>query len=281
MSAIFRAAAPQPADAADLGPLRNLPGTWMGTGFSLAELPDRSGGAPFHLRLDVTHETLTFTEIGAPILNRGNMQDDIVFRGLHYLQQISDAQTGESLHVENGMWLFVPQTTAPAAGPTLVRMGNIPHGDSFLAQGTPVPDVPGAPDIPPLDSTPRGFMFGEGYFPPPGTALPPGIPDETLRNPAVLLRRVLKEQTVLHTTTLDVQAGPDDIRNIGFVTANANAVALRAILWIETVQRPDGTETLQLQYSQRATLRFPAGPQRDPAVPIDWPHLQVATLVKQ
>ncbi|MBB5914604.1 hypothetical protein BJY24_003471 [Nocardia transvalensis] len=281
MSIVFRAAAPESASLTDLGPLQNLPGTWMGTGFSLAELPDHEGGAPFRLRLDATHETLTFTEIGAPILNRGNVQDDIVFRGVRYLQQISSAQTAESLHVENGMWLFVPPTSAPQAGPTVVRMGTIPHGDSFLAQGAPVADVPGAPEIPPLESTPPGFPFGEGYFPPPGTVLPPGIPDEALRNPAALLRQVLKEQTVVHTTTLSVRTGPGDIRNIGFVTANANATTLRAILWIETIQRPDGTETLQLQYSQHSILRFPAGPNPDPAVPIDWPHIQVGTLVKQ
>ncbi|RDI51789.1 heme-binding protein [Nocardia mexicana] len=281
MSILFRAARPEPTSLADLGPLQNLPGTWMGTGFSLAELPDHEGGTPFTVKLNATHETLTFTAIGAPILNRGNVQDDIVFRGVHYLQQISDARTSESLHVETGMWLFVPPTSVPPAGPTVVRMGNIPHGDSFMAQGAPVADVPGAPEIPPLDSTPGGATFGDGYFPPPGTQLPPGLPDEALRNPAVLLREVLKEQNVLHTTTLDVQTGTDDIRNIGFVTANANATTLRATLWIETLARPDGTETMQLQYSQHSILRFPAGPQPDPAKPIDWPHIQVATLVKQ
>ncbi|WP_024802177.1 heme-binding protein [Nocardia sp. BMG51109] len=281
MSTIFRAAVPQPASTSELGPLENLPGTWMGTGFSLAELPDHEGGSPFFLRLNATQETLTFTEIGAPILNRGNLQDDIVFRGVHYLQQIADAQTGEALHVENGMWLYVPATSVPPSGPTLVRMADIPHGDSFMAQGAPVADVPGAPEIPPLDSTPNGSVFGDGYFPPPGTELPPGIPDEALRDPAVLLRRALKEQTVLNTTTLDVRTGPDDVRNIGFVVENANATSVRAALWIETVRRPDGTETLQLQYSQHSILRFPAGPRPDPAKQIDWPHIQVATLIKQ
>jgi hypothetical protein len=277
----IRAAAPTLVSTADLGPLQNLPGTWMGSGFNLVALPDHQGGTPFRLRLDTTRETLTFTEIGAPIPNRGNNQDDIFFRGVHYLQQICDAQTNESLHVETGMWLFVPPTTAPPAGPTIVRMATIPHGDALLAQGAAIPDIDGPPAIAPLDSTPAGFTFGDGYFPPPGTQLPPGVPDQALQDPSVLLTAALADQKVVHTTVLDVQTGAGDIRNIGFVSANADATTLHATVWVETVQAADGNQTLQLQYSQQSILRFPAGPQPDPAKPIDWPHLQVATLVKQ
>ncbi|MBF6330552.1 heme-binding protein [Nocardia transvalensis] len=279
MTVRVRAAAPAFISTADLGPLQNLPGTWMGAGFSVAELPDRQGGKPFRVKTNATREILTFTEIGAPIPNRGNDQDDIVFRGLHYLQQICDAHTNEALHVENGMWLFIPPTTAPPSGETLVRMASIPHGNTVLAQGTPVPGACGAPDIPPLDSTPAGFTFGDGHFPPPGTQLPPGVPEQALRDPSVVLTDALKEKTVVHTTTLEVRAGTGGIRNVGFITTNADATALSSTFWVETLRLADGSETLQLQYSQRSILRFPAGP--DPAKPVDWPHIQVATLVKQ
>ncbi len=60
--------------------------------------------------------------------------------------------------------------------------------------------------------------------------------------------------------------------NIPFVTRNANATQMDAIFWIETVKQPDGTETLQLQYTQTVILNF---------LGIDWPHISVATLVKQ
>ncbi|GAB2539334.1 heme-binding protein [Nocardia heshunensis] len=280
MSELFRAAAPTAISIADLGPLRDLPGTWMGSGFSLVELPARNGD-PFRLKLTATRETVTFTAIGSPIPNRGSAQDDIVFRGVHYLQHISDAETNEAVHVETGMWLFVPATTAPAAGPTIVRMATIPHGDAFMAQGAVVPDITGAPTIPALDSTPSGFTFGGGYFPPKGAQLPVGIPDGALQDPTVLLTAALKEQTVVNTTTLDVRTGAGDIRNIGFVSANADAIILHSTFWLETLQGPDQSELLQLQYSQQSMLRFPAGPNPDPSKPIDWPHLQVATLLKQ
>ncbi len=274
----LRAAAPAFLSTADLGPLQDLPGTWMGSGLSIAELPDHQGHAPFRLRVDATREILTFTEIGAPISNRGNGQGDIVLRGLHYLQQVCDARTNEALHVETGMWLFVPPTSAPIAVATIVRTATVPHGAALLAQGTPLPDVAGAPDIPPLDSTPIGYIFGDGDFPPPDVQLPPGVPDQALRDPTVLLTDALKEQTVIHTTTLDVRTGRDDIRAIGFLGANAAPAGFESTYWIETLSGIDGVETLQLQYSQQTTLRFSSRSRREPT---DWPHIQVATLVKQ
>ena len=45
-----------------------------------------------------------------------------------------------------------------------------------------------------------------------------------------------------------------------------------AIFWIEKVQQPDGTHFMQLQYTQTIILNF---------LNINWPHISVATLVKQ
>jgi hypothetical protein len=47
---------------------------------------------------------------------------------------------------------------------------------------------------------------------------------------------------------------------------------LDATFWIETVQQPDGSTFLQLQYTQTVLLNF---------LGIDWPHISVATLTKQ
>jgi len=53
---------------------------------------------------------------------------------------------------------------------------------------------------------------------------------------------------------------------------NANATKLDAIFWIETVEQPDGSTFLQLQYTQCVILNF---------LGIDWPHISVSTLTKQ
>jgi hypothetical protein len=62
------------------------------------------------------------------------------------------------------------------------------------------------------------------------------------------------------------------IVNIPFVVSIANATQLDAIFWIETVQQPDGSTFLQLQYTQTVILNF---------LGINWPHISVATLVKR
>ena len=78
---------------------------------------------------------------------------------------------------------------------------------------------------------------------------------------------------VVKTTVLVIStANSGGILNIPFVTSNANATKMDAIFWIETVQQSDGSEFLQLQYTQTVILNF---------LGIDWPHISVATLVKQ
>jgi len=90
---MFRASAPQAQTISRLGPLGELPGTWVGSGFNLISLPDKHDNKPFRLKLNATKETLSFRMIGAPIPNRGSVQDDIEFLGVHYFQQVSDAKT--------------------------------------------------------------------------------------------------------------------------------------------------------------------------------------------
>lgn len=91
-SVLLRASAPVSTTQAQLGPLADLPGTWIGKGFNLVLLPDRQNDQPFRLMLNATQETLTFTPIGGPIPNRGSGQGDIFFLGLQYLQQVRNCQ---------------------------------------------------------------------------------------------------------------------------------------------------------------------------------------------
>ncbi|MGD0961421.1 MAG: heme-binding protein [Methylomonas sp.] len=123
-----------------LGLLGQLAGKWQGGGFNLVARPNFEDQANLFLELNLTSETLEFTPITSSIPNRGFFQPDIELFGLTYLQQISDATTGGALHIEPGIWVTQPETSepflAPPDGGQLVsRMGNIPHGNSLLAQG--------------------------------------------------------------------------------------------------------------------------------------------------
>jgi hypothetical protein len=295
----FRASAPAAAVIPQLGPLAELPGTWVGKGFNLISLPDKHENKPFRLKLNATMETLNFTAIGGPIPNRGSAQDDIAFLGLHYLQQVSDAITSEGLHIEPGLWLNLPATTAPHQAATVARLGTIPHGDSLLAQGNFL-NVAGGPKIDPSDSTPftldpatgaRKNDTNQQYLTPfHTTPLPAGIPAGAIADPNVVLTAAIKGQKIANTVVLIVSANPiggingtpiapsnkpnevGGIVNIPFVVTNANANSFSAIFWIETVVNPDGTQFLQLQYTQTVILDF---------LGLKWPHISVATLVKQ
>ena len=65
------------------------------------------------------------------------------------------------------------------------------------------------------------------------------------------------------------------ISNIPFLLDNAKAVKFEATFWIETVEQPNSVEFptfMHLQYSQTVMLEFGE---------IIWPHISVATLIKQ
>lgn len=120
-----------------LGFIAELSGTWEGQGFNLVARPDKQGGSPLFLELNQTFETLSFVPISSSIPNRGNVVDDIQLFGLTYLQKISDLVTGGALHIEPGIWIHVPSQDV-GANQSVARMGNIPHGNSLLAEGTAI-----------------------------------------------------------------------------------------------------------------------------------------------
>ena len=270
----FRASAPFAVAQPQLGPLAELPGTWMGGGYNMIFLPDKEDNRVFRVMLNATREILSFAPIGAPIPNRGSAQNDIFFVGLHYLQQVNDAVTNGALHLEPGLWLNVPATTAPQEPPTVVRLATIPHGDSVLAQGQAF-TVPGAPQINSVSPIPTGpGVDRPGYLDPYLTApLPPGVPAGAKQNPNVVLTQAIQDQKIVNTVVLQVSTTTQGgIVNIPFVVVNANATKMNATFWVETVQPPTGAPFLQLQYTQTVILEF---------LGISWPHISVATLVKR
>jgi hypothetical protein len=288
--------------ATDLGLLADLAGTWIGTGFTLIELPDfdsrppSTGPKPFRLKLNTTVEVLEFDPIGAEVPNRGSIvknspvgqpagQPDINIFGLRYLQRVADAVTHQPLHIEPGLWLNVPATTVPDLPATVVRQGTIPHGNSLLALGDAFTVLAG-PQIDPVDSTPiknppDPTPFGPGYLAPfVSPSLPPGFKLPFVKNLNLALQEAIQGQTIIRTVVLRIStAAPAShpaqvggIVNMPFDIQNANATRLDAIFWIETVRNPDGSTFLQLQYTQTVILNF---------LKIDWPHISVATLTKQ
>lgn len=283
-----------------LGHLSDLPGTWVGRGFNLISLPNGTqagNGLFFRLLLSSTLETLSFSSLGGPIPNRGGQTvtgdpttavKDIFFKGLHYFQQVSDAKTLAGLHAEPGLWLNLPGGIA--------RLGTVPHGDSLLAQGQGFV-VNGGPKFDVADPTP--FTNGEdgsrvpirpdsaaaaGYLAPFSDASlrPEGISAEDVLNPNRLLAAAIADQHIKKTTVLQVDSTNDGgILNIPFVKQNADVTNVSSTFWIEEVINPDGTEFLQLQYTQTVILDFAVQPRSCPEKIIRWPHISVATLVKQ
>jgi hypothetical protein len=265
------------ATDSELGVLAGLRGSWTGKGFNLIARPDKQGGLPFFLELNATKETLEFTSISGPIPNRGTEQDDIFFLGLTYLQRISEANESGGLHIEPGIWINVPATEAPKAPPSIVRLATIPHGNALLAQGKGF-EVQGGPSISPASSTPLEEATGKpvkrpGYLEQFVNAqLPPDIPSGAVANPNLVLTKAIEGQRIVKTVVLLIASEPaGGIENIPFLTANATAIKMSAIFWIETIQLANGKTRLQLQYSQTVVLNFEK---------INWPHVSVATLVK-
>jgi len=290
---IFRAAGP--STAANLGLLHKLPGRWEGKGFNLIARPARLGvptNPIFFLELNGTHETLEFTAIGGDIPNRGETEPTALLHAVHYLQSVTDCETRTAIHKEPGLWVHVPKT-AENPTETYVRQATIPHGDSLLAQSTAFATVAKGPTINPVNSFPfpladpipdlngnpahpLGPPYTDPYLqdPLPPKCLPPGlVAATTIKDPTEALRAEIKGQTITETDVIVISTAPvGGIVNIPFVVKNANAVRMDAIFWIETVKHPFGTLFFQLQYVQRVILDFDN---------IHWPHISVATLIKE
>jgi hypothetical protein len=291
-----RAVMPQHELCEKLGVLQNLPGFWEGTGFSLIARPhfgaDASNG--FFLQLNMLRETLELTTIGSPVFNRGSEQADMAIYGVTYMHRVTDAMSGGALHIEPGMWLNIPATTAPQAGPSIARLGTIPHGNAFCTVGfVQEAEYDRIPTIPPANVIP--FPIG-GTAPPPGSVnpfaeydlsipspfrsqpLPPEITQALVNDPNQMLRDTLDTQVNREGKTLDWitrlithTADEKSIGNIPFITANANTMHFDSVFAIECITDACGDTFLQMQYSQTSLIDFGG---------LSWPHVTVGTLVK-
>jgi hypothetical protein len=288
--------------------------SWSGSGFNLIWRPNfggQSGSKDFFLELNLTQETLDFTDISGSgshvgIANRGALQQDILLGGISYLQQVTDSVSGVGQHFEPGVWINVHNTTRPLEPASVSRMGSIPHGTTVNLEGVaftaPTPVIANTTITPFTVGSPDDGATGLTPFPeetlsnvttsrtPPASV--PGLTQEVLTNPNSLLQKAIVGQNITKTTVLIIASDPTlmpppggpvpahataggGIANIGFLSGglatgfNANVLSTTAIFWIETVKNPDGTEFLQLQYTQRVLLVFNG---------LVWPHISVATL---
>jgi hypothetical protein len=291
-----RAVMPQQSLSERLGALQDLPGFWEGIGFSLIARPHFGSDAPngFFLQLNMLRETIEFTTIGSPVFNRGSQQEDMAIYGVTYMHRVTDATSGGALHIEPGMWLNIPATTAPAAEASIARLGTIPHGNAFCTVGfVQETQFDRIPTIPPANVIP--FPIGGSPLPPGSpnpfpeydlsiaTAmrsqpLPPEITQTLINDPNQMLRdtldrqvnqegKVLNWNTRLITHTADAKS----IGNIPFITANADTLEFHSVFTIQCVTDSCGDEFLQLQYSQTSLINFRG---------MSYPHVAVGTLTK-
>ena len=154
----------------------------------------------------------------------------------------------------------------------------------------------------------------------PPFVLDPGITQDIVNDPIVLLQQKIQEQVgkghqfrgavtnISSSTKIEFLTRPaifglpapatvtvyepafgGGIENLSFIRTNAETVLVYATFWIEKVTHPDLPAFMQLQYAQMVLLNFPAIsiPTAAPAALSDqgkpnfsWPHVSVATLRK-
>lgn len=309
-------------------------------------LPVPVTGSDNVLEINLTSETLSFSKSLGSVPNRGSgAQGDIFLNGVPYLQTINDVTfpgqvTG--IHFEPGMWVIVPKTTVPEEGATLARMASIPHGTTINAQGTFF-TVQGGPRIDPVDITPFTITDHKPVPFPSQTVTNQGTPripqdltpfnaagtitQAILSDPTTILRNHIAGQNIVSTDVLVIDTSPKaplfggGTDNIAFLlgdpngtqaNANANAVEMKAIFWIETVEHEIHIPVLPL--SAQPHILQPAGVKVGQLAPkfalhpaaavtapkvikfrtkqiqyvqqvflnfkgLSWPHVSVATLV--
>ena len=282
-------------NAPALGPLEAFKGTFLGRGFNTifrpqnsstpTDLPVPQPDSDNILELNLTIESLSFSDSLGAVPNRGEVQGDVFLNGVPYLQSISDVTDPAHttpIHLEPGLWVIVPPTTDPSeTSPTVARMASIPHGTTINAQGTFL-HVDGGPQINKVDITPFPIGNPAARIPFPsqqvaaaGTAripqdlsVAPAITQDLLDDPNTLLRNQIAGMTILSTDVLliDTQSavpgGGTD--NIGFLVGdgagpNANAVEMSAIFWVETVQAEIQVDQLNAGCSVNVSPAVPDG----------------------
>lgn len=292
--------------AEDLGPLKDLPGTWesKGFGWNLIALPFSEGKFNYRLLMNQYDEKLVFSTVDKGVPNRGldtsglspesETAGDQFITVLSYLQTITQIAAEDSpnsglagapnlaIHEEPGLWLNMLNKQTNSLN--IARLATIPHGDSVMALGKSEQHS-GAPEIPKQHGLPIGVKqdLNSPYLEPYKHFT--DNPFENLFTPMdvnELLERAnqgvnIKSTTVLH---VDTKINSGGILNIPFVVKEANATEMTSTFWIQELEETDqnGKPKLRLQYTQTVFLDFFNAP--DGSGLIRWPHISINTLEK-
>lgn len=271
----------------DLGPLAQLVGTWIGNkGVNVVAVPKQGGD--FTLIGQTYTETITFTPVHGLVPNRRNNGATAFIGALKYDLTIKDTSPGshmETLHAENGMWLFQhPYQTDKEYFP-IIRQSCIPHGNMVTAPGKSSV-INGAPDFNSEDikkfahanpdSLPKGappIGYDSGY----GSIIP-GTDGVSSSDASKALAQAIKGQNIVKTTLLEVDTNNQGgVLNINYIKDNADTPWFGSKFWIEEIEE-NGRTTLQLQYIQKIKIKFLE--RQDGNGLVAWPHVDVNTLRK-
>lgn len=293
--------------AASLGPLKHLPGTWVSGyqgGWNMIALPHAAGmskGLDYRLMVNQFEEELNFTTLDENIRNRGvgraahlAVQTDQSVVALDYEQLVRQIDSedypatnecgdqGLTIHHEPGLWLHMLNETADELD--IARMATVPHGDVLLAMGQGF-ESKGGPEIPHVSGLPVGVdadRHADYLMPYRHFADQPfqGMFDPNRPNDLLHINSNVK---VLNTTTLhvDTRFESGGIKSIPFLTKQANATEMQFTLWLQELDAQDdfGNPLMRLQYSQLVMLEF--YPRRDGVEGlIKWPHVSINTLYR-
>jgi hypothetical protein len=261
-----------------LGPLTDLPGTWIGEGLSVVTSPGHEGHPPSAPQVAKTHEAIAFAQIGGFDTGAGGAAGRLL--GVYYAHHATDAPSGAPLFVEPGIWMTTPAGPGSEAEAGLVRLATLPHGHAVLAAGSST-TVDRAPEIPvagaaPIDLATARPLTVEGRVTA-GTAEEPAGLRGATEDANKLLRSRIECQRITTTTIITIAGGPGtekQLSDMPFSVENPRSLSLQATFWIETVaddQKPGGN-LLQLQYSQTVLLSLDG---------VGWPSVNCATLVKR
>ncbi|WP_208457418.1 heme-binding protein [Burkholderia pyrrocinia] len=304
--------APGIPNAALLGPLQYLLGTWTnqplgssGKGgtdtpfsYNVMPLPQKDPTSPLNyiLKNSSYYEELTFTAIHGPVLNRGGIGAQVAYT-VFYSQRVyfADGQNKDALvHAENGSLLLLgdlPQPLGPYGNGNLPGLGNqivsgsVPPTQEFnLVKQVAVPHGnsilalgsytygTGAPDIPIAAVLPTNVDTAPYH-----TQSDVTNPNPTYAlnpNQALVDALAIREPDAYIKLTVSSANGKGAVTNIGFEQQHANVASYDFTYWLESLD--EGISYTQLQYSQTISLQLPMS-----GGSVSFPHVTVNTLTKK
>lgn len=296
-----RLGAPASEEDQRLSVFADLLGDWKGEGYNLIPLPVNDSSPQvdifsnvFRLEAQKYQDELTFELVGC-VPNRGNGikpgigKVDQFAKAIEYHQKVTVTKDGlvTPIHEENGMLLVLePDSTTAPDEFTVARLASVPHGNSILAMGKHAAITEGPPTFAAIDSRPikNGTPDTNSAYLAPYKSANAGLdlPRGAVQNPNLILEEAVANgeksgRHIVQTATVELSTNNDGhISNVPFLAdanANLDVPSMDFVIWIEqVVDENTGQKLSQLQYSQNTLLDFNG---------LQWPHIDLSTLVKQ